>query len=50
MWADGNAVGDRRTLELSHRPGLKASADQTAVLRVALQQPLPLKMPADTPR
>lgn len=44
---DSDAVGDRRTQELLHRPGFERVASQVAVLRIAFQQSLALEEAAD---
>lgn len=49
LWPDSDAVGDRRTQELFHRPGLEIITSQVAVLRVAFQQSLALQEAADAP-
>ncbi len=47
---NGDTVGDRRTQELLHRPGLEAVTSQVTVLRIPFQQPLPLQVSAYIPR
>ncbi|MGB5466047.1 MAG: hypothetical protein WBM84_08170 [Sedimenticolaceae bacterium] len=50
LWPNGNAVRDRKTEDLIQRPGFAGIAGLIAVLRVPLQQSLPLQIPADAPR
>ena len=40
---DGDAVGDRRTQELFHRPGLEVVTSQIAVLRIPQRMPCALR-------
>lgn len=47
---DGDAVGDRRTQELFHRPGFDVIASQVAVFRVRFQQALAFQVATDTLR
>ena len=50
IWADGDAVGDRRTQQLGNRVGLEVIAPRAVVLRIALQQSLALQIPTDAQR
>ena len=47
---DGDAVGDQRTQELFHRPGLAVIASQVAVLRITFEQALAFQVAADAQR